>query len=103
MNEWSKTQNNKKMKVIAGGGIVVVAPTDTSNVVPLFCPCCELPMKTSDDGLAYRKVGVCHKCDERWTNKPNVVWPEGPDKTSDDWKEYVKIRSLLEKPTLDFK
>lgn len=103
MKDWVETGNGRKMKMVANGKVVVVAPVDTDSIVPLFCPCCERPMKTSDDGLAYRKVGVCHKCDERWTNKPNITWPEGPDKTSAEWIEYLELRSLLEKPTLVFK
>ena len=103
MGIWTETGDGHKMKLVANGKIAVVAPTDTSSVIPLFCPCCELPMKTSDDGLACRKIGVCHKCDERWTNKPGVVWPNGPDKESEDWDQYLELRSLLEKPTLNFK
>ena len=103
MSKWTETGNGHKMKLIAGGLIAVVSPTDTSGIIPLFCPCCERPMKTSDDGLAYRKVGVCHMCDERWTNKPNVFWPGGPSKLSVEWNAYIDLRNLLEVPTLVFK
>lgn len=103
MDDWVESGNGRKMKLVANGQIAVVAPSDTSGIVPLFCPCCERPMRTSDDSLAFRKVGVCHKCDERWTNAPGIEWPEGPDKTSEEWTEYLKLRSLLEKPTLTFK
>jgi len=103
MDKWTETGNGHKIKLIAEGQIAVVSPIDTSSVVPLFCPCCERSMKTSDDGLTYRKVRVCHKCDERWTNKPGVSWPQGPDKTTEEWEQYLELRSLLEKPSLNFK
>lgn len=103
MNIWVKTDNDHKMKLVANGQIVVVSPVDVSGVVPLFCPCCERPMKTLNDGLTYRKLAVCHMCDERWTNKPGVKWPQGPDKTTEEWKQYLELRSLLEKPSLNFK
>lgn len=103
MTDWVESGTTRKMKLVAGGNVVVVAPSDTSDIVPLFCPCCEHPMRTSDDGLAFRKVGVCHKCDERWTNSPGNEWPDGPDKNSNEWAEYLEIRALLERPTLTFK
>ncbi len=103
MEEWKETGKGKKIKILCNGAIAVISPTNTINIIPLFCPCCKRPMKTSDDGLAFRKQGVCYKCDERWTNKPNILWPYGPDKNSKEWAEYIDIRNLLEKPLLDFK
>jgi len=103
MDKWTETGNGKKIKVSTNGKVVTISPVNTSNIIPLFCHCCSRPMKTVEDGLSFRKVGVCHKCDERWTNKPNVIWPDGPDICSKEWEEYIHTRNLLEKPMLDFK
>lgn len=101
MNKWIETFDGKKIKQICGGKIYIIS-SNADTVIPLFCRCCELPMRTIDDGLAFRKSGVCNKCDEKWTNRTGNVWPEGPDKSSGEWKEYLHVRSLLEKPELNF-
>lgn len=95
--------NNKIIKTLHNGKIVIILPDDSSNNVPLFCPCCFLPMKTMEDTMSYRKNKVCMKCEERWTNKPGIIWPDGPDKSSEDWKNYLETRRLLEKPIITFK
>lgn len=103
MDDWVKTGDGKKIKTMFNGKIAVVAPEDTSSVVPLFCSCCEFPMRTTDDSVSYRKYGICNKCDERWTGKPGNNWPRGPDKTSVQWQKYIDNRLLLEKPVINFK
>lgn len=102
MEEWTKL-GDKKIKVFFEGKIAVVAPKDMNNIVPLFCPCCDFPMKTSDDSVSYRKVGVCNKCDGRWTNKPNVEWPDGPNKSSKEWTQYINDRTIFERTVINFK
>jgi len=103
MNKWVETANGKKIKLMNKGKVIVITTTDVENIVPLFCQCCLRPMKTIDDSLAYRKNKICNKCDERWTNKPNIVWPTGPDKLSKEWEDYINTRNILEKPILELK
>ena len=103
MTDWIKTGDSKKVKLLFGGKVAIVAPNDTSNIVPLFCSCCKFPMKDSDDSISYRKHGVCSKCDNRWTGKPGVTWPDGPDLSSDEWQKYIETRVLLEKPVINFR
>jgi hypothetical protein len=90
MNEWQNIGNDKKIKTVLNGRVVVIAPTNTENIVPIFCSCCNFPMKTSEDSVSFRKYGVCEHCHNRWSNKPGVEWPTGPDKNSDDWKTYIE-------------
>lgn len=103
MTKWIKSGNNKQIKILHGGEIAVIAPEDTSSIIPLFCFCCELPMKDSSDSISYRNNGVCGKCDDYWTNRPGINWPDGPDKESKEWENYLKERLLLESPVINFK
>jgi hypothetical protein len=103
MEEWILIGKDRKIKSMLNDKLILVAPADTSNVVPLFCPCCEFPMRSSEDGVSFRKQGVCSHCDNRWTNKPGVSWPAGPDKSSEDWETYIKYRNTLSKPVITFK
>lgn len=59
---WSKFDSYREMKLLANGKVLVVRPADTGTVVPLFCPWCKFPLRTSDDSLAFRKAGCCDKC-----------------------------------------
>lgn len=103
-NKWSKFDHNRKAKILDNGAIVVIAPFKM-NTVPLFCSLCRFPMHTRDDGISYRQYGCCHHCDNHWRNYPDVdlnkksSWP---DKSSDEWKEYIEHRRLLSTPILNF-
>lgn len=103
MNTWQNIGNGKKIKSLLDGKLVLIAPEDNKSVVPLFCECCNYPMKTADDSISFRKYGVCNHCNERWTHKPGVEWPAGPDKSSNEWKEYLDLRSKTSKPIITFK
>lgn len=102
-NKWTIFNKKKKIKTLCDGKLVLSAPYDTSSLVPLFCPCCAYPMKSSEDSISFRKHGVCSACDNRWTNKPGIVWPDGPDKSSKEWAEYITQRTLTSRPVIVFK
>lgn len=97
--------SDKEVKSLDGGKIVIVKPIDMTTIVPLFCYVCEFPMKTADDSISFRKHGVCSRCDGRWTNHRDVSWKEGklPDKSSEDWQEYITLRALLSRPLIILK
>lgn len=86
----------KTIETLMNGQLVVVRPEDTSEIVPLFCKICAYAMKTLEDSIAYRKVGVCSKCDGRWTNDKRVSWTEGkhPGPEWEEWAEYIKERGI---------
>jgi len=87
------------------GKVVVVRNKDDTTTVPLFCKVCEFPMKTMEDSISYRKHGVCNHCDNRWTNDRHVNWVSGtlPNKTTEDWDEYISLRYISSKPIINFK
>ncbi len=103
MNKWTTFGKEQKILSLHNDKIIIVAPTNTSLIVPLFCPCCEFPMQNSDDSISFRKYGVCNHCDNRWTNKPNISWPAGPNKNLKEWTEYIEYRYMTSKPVIVFK
>ena len=103
MKEWIIFGKERKIKTLLNEKLVIIAPVNTDDIVPLFCPCCDFPMKTSDDSISYRKQSVCAHCSDKWGSKESISWPVGPDKTKDDWKEYIELRSLRSRPTISFK
>lgn len=86
----------KKIESLHEGKVVVVKPIDQSNIVPLFCHLCCYPMKTVEDSISYRKVGVCYHCDLRWTGDKRIDLSSKkyPDKDWEEWKEYIEIRAI---------
>ena len=96
---WHKLNDKQVIKHLSNERIMVIAPKDFKElVIPLYCPLCEFPMKTKEDGLAYRKVELCEKCDYRWTGKV-----ESLDKESQEWIDYLQERVLLSKPIINIK
>ena len=106
MNQRQDDKAGKEVVSVAGGAILLIRPKDhSSSIVPLFCPCCDFPMKTLEDSLSHRKHGVCAHCDNWWTNNRMVSWADGimPDKTTDFWQEFIETRALYAKPILKLK
>ena len=106
MSEWQDLNSDQKMKTTCQGKIIVIVSKDfEKNTIPLFCPICNFPMRTKEDGLAFRKVGCCEKCDNRWSSSKGINWEEGklPDKTSEEWIEYYNYRLIQTKPIINLK
>lgn len=106
MDDWKDLNSEQKMKMACNGKVIVIVSKDfEKTTVPLFCPVCEFPMKTKEDGLSYRKHGCCEKCDNRWTDTKGVNWSEGkyPDKTSEEWLEYYNYRLIMSRPIIRIK
>ena len=95
----------KIIETLMNGQLVVVKPEDTSEIVPLFCKICAYAMKTLEDSIAYRKVGVCSKCDGRWTNDKRVNWEEGryPGRELEEWAEYITERGISARSPIIFR
>jgi hypothetical protein len=90
----------RDIKILANGKIVVVKPLIHSVITPLFCEVCEYPMKTSDDSAAYKMFGCCDRCALKFAFGNKEKWEKGWRPTSEDLKEYKEERELLAKPLL---
>lgn len=100
-NKWHDIGNGKQIKSTSNGSVVVIAPKDLSQIsVPLFCPLCEFPMVTIEDGNSYKKMKCCEKCELHWTSyKDNLSLI----KKSKEWKEYISNRLKRPKTLIKLK
>jgi len=103
MTEWVSIDDHKELKIVADGKLVVIRPKDKRNVVPLFCPVCEFPMKDSADFLSFREFECCQHCELKFA-RTHSGWVEGlrPSKQSVGWLEYIQNRELLFRPVIKF-
>jgi hypothetical protein len=90
------TANN--IERLLDGRVVVICSTNIeAQRVPLFCPCCQYPLRTMEDCVSYRKTNTCYHCDNRWANVKgnNLKNGQYPDKASSDWIEYLSFREIV--------
>lgn len=94
---WIPFDSHREMKVLQDGKILVLRPISNSQPpVPLFCPLCKFPMKTSLDSIAFRSSGkCCDKCFLFCKGEPTKVSPES-------WSDYITNRTILSKPSFRF-
>lgn len=105
-DKWEKLNDKQIIKTIAGDGIdtiFVIAPKNYKKMhVPLFCPLCELAMKTKEDITEYKREKMCEKCSYKWANKKDVIYKRD-FKDSDEWQEYLEYREQISKVVLNLK
>jgi hypothetical protein len=93
------THDNKEIKVMLNGKVVVVAPLNHNKViVPFHCPMCEYPMKTADDAQSYRDYQCCSMCELYWARSGIQ-----PEKDSERWKLFMERRHMAFLPQIQFK
>lgn len=90
------------IKSLMNGQIIIVAPEAlVKGRVPLYCPLCEFPNKTSDDSASFRRYGCCAKCEVRWVNwQTKEIMVNA--RQSPQWSEYIEERTLLSRPIFTF-
>lgn len=84
-------------RLLDGKLVIIKSPGHDKQTVPLFCSCCGYPMRTMEDCIAYRKNAVCYHCDNRWSNSRDVKLQDKvyPDKTTEEWSEYLSFRQII--------
>lgn len=50
---------------------VIYSKKNNDEIIPLFCPNCNLIMKDCNDPLSYRKYKVCTRCSIQWAEGLN--------------------------------
>lgn len=95
--------DGKVVKPLHGGKVVVTLPENNDKVVvPLFCPMCQYPMKTSGDARSFKEHELCEMCVLFWGTGV-LASGTGPDKESERWKAYMERRHLAFMPSIRFK
>lgn len=93
-----------EIKTILNGRAVVIRPPEFTPT-PLFCPLCDFPMKTIEDGIAHKQSGACSPCVDKWAFRKEFDLKKGlfPDKASDEWREYIVYRKQISRTSLKFR
>lgn len=100
---WLSLDDNRLTRFLGDGKVIAVKPKNMDAVVPIFCPLCEFPNRTSDDSSAFREGGVCYACDIRWRRPYLDRWNnEGWRPSGQEWQAYLDNRELLSKPGISF-
>lgn len=87
--EWSELNEQREFKSLNDAKVMVVAPKGHQDfVVPLFCPLCNVVMKTRDDAESFRNRKSCKQCANRWEEGTEI------DFESPEWEEYINTRFL---------
>ena len=105
MDDWQSVGDGTRVKSLREGKVIVLAPDDLKlTVVPLFCPLCELPMLTREDGHSYRKINCCERCDMRWASTKEYLSEDFKlVKQTKEWKEYLKDRVIRSRQLIKLK
>ena len=99
---WKKFDEDRDFKI--ENDVLVIRPNDKDNIIPLFCPICDFPMKSSDDFISFKETSCCYKC-KIYLVAPHVEeWKTGwrPEKDSEELKNYIELRKQTFKPTIRF-
>ncbi len=90
--EW-KPLDQDRVICFATEHLVLIKPNNLGEqevCVPLFCPVCLFPMKSSEDIISWKLEESCYICriywKERWKNQLAVK------PTKEDWEEFMTLR-----------
>lgn len=97
--------SHKNIEILQNNKIVVILPENKDFIVPLFCPLCDIPMKTLDDSISYSNSKTCNKCELTWSRTIFGNWEEGwrPSKDMEEWIHYINDRKLLARPVFNLR
>jgi hypothetical protein len=77
------------------GSIVVVAPKEFEEPIPLFCPICEFCIKTSEDIYNYKKYSCCTFCAFKWAEVNLEKWKNGWRPAANEVEKEIEIRKQI--------
>lgn len=104
----------KKFEEMENGSVFVIR-SENMITVPLYCPLCEMPMQTQDDGISFKELGCCYLCDLEYRPKlldyrvvedNQLEALEGRERAfaeiraGDGWSKYWDRRLLRSKRTI---
>ena len=73
-------------------GFYIIIPNDYEKNTPLFCPVCDMMLRSRDDELAYIKFSCCDQCSAKWAYSRQQEWNSGWRPSVEDVIYEVKQR-----------
>lgn len=74
---------------------LIVVGSKSEDSVPVFCPICDIMMRTADDAAAFSSASCCHTCKLKFVDPDRVRWMSGRRPTSDEVELEIAIRRKL--------
>lgn len=72
-------------------GFYIIKPAAENDAQPLFCPVCEVIMRSIMDDDAYKKFTCCDSCSIIWAYSNRDKWKNGWRPTSDEVMNKYKV------------
>lgn len=76
-------------------GFTVIRPLVRPPPSPLFCPVCDLMMRTDEDVRRWREDGCCHQCAMKWCDPQRERWASGWRPPPEDVESEVSRRRAV--------
>jgi hypothetical protein len=93
-SEWQDYVGNRKI-MLHKHDFYIVKPAEDSEVVPLFCPLCEVAFYSPEDETSYLKFACCQSCYNDTVGPRINDWTDGWRPTPEEMKEKVASRPPL--------
>lgn len=90
MSEW-KSYLNDRVIFEHSSGFYVIKPKDFRKGRPIFCPLCEVIMRTKLDEEAYSKFECCDSCATYWAYPNKDRWNKGWRPSSEEVLNKYKV------------
>jgi hypothetical protein len=85
--EWKPYLNDRIIADHPGGFFIIKPKESSASVQPLFCPICDIMMRSLYDEDSYHKFGCCDKCAARWVYPDMTRWKSGWRPSSESLKQ----------------
>lgn len=86
--EWSDRSDDRKERRI--GKFVVTIPKEYAFPRPVFCPCCQRPMRDAQDQTSFDKHSCCFSCDNKFARSNIERWKEGWRPSAEDVNKFLQ-------------
>jgi hypothetical protein len=86
--EWADRSDDRKERKI--GRFVVTIPKEYEFPRPVFCPCCDRPMRDAQDQVSFDKNSCCFSCDNKFARPNREKWSSGWRPSPDEVQQYLQ-------------
>lgn len=83
------------LKVTRGESSILLVREGATSPIPLFCPVCDLMMRTAEDAAAHRESKCCAACARKWRDSNRSRWASGWRPTTKEVSEEVSARRIV--------
>ena len=73
-------------------GFIIIKPSESFDIVPIFCNVCEIRMDGELDRQYYEKYSCCFSCGVKWADGNQSEWHTGWRPKADEIKEEKNRR-----------